>query len=136
MDSERAATNRISIVALAAVGAVLASVVCLLSTVAALEEQLPEAWVDELLDDDDDDRFHKELGMRKHVFLELLETLTNDAGLDDTRDVSAEEQLAMFLHFARRGLSNEDLQERFQRGRDTIKESVPCRLSCHISSVD
>ncbi|KAI9448731.1 hypothetical protein BJY52DRAFT_1092491, partial [Lactarius psammicola] len=61
-----------------------------------------------------------ELGLNKHVFRRLLSVLARDTGLCDTRHVSAEEQLAIFLHYARRGLSNRALQERFQRSGDTI----------------
>ncbi|KAI9447358.1 hypothetical protein BJY52DRAFT_1127464, partial [Lactarius psammicola] len=43
-----------------------------------------------------------------------------DTGLCNTRHVSAEKQLAIFLHYACHGLSNRALQERFQRSRDTI----------------
>ena len=82
-----------------------------------------QQWLDELLAGHDL-RFYNELGMHKHVFRRLLTTLEADAGLHDTRYVLAEEQVAVFLHYVRRGLSNRALQERFQRSGDTIMKCV------------
>jgi hypothetical protein len=76
-------------------------------------------WVTELLQGHDG-RFYDELGLHKHVFSRLLTVLGRLAGLRDTKYVLAEEQLAIFLHFVHRGLSNRALQERFQRSADTI----------------
>lgn len=78
-------------------------------------------WIDELIKGHDG-RFYDEMGMKKHVFWKLLSVLRKDTGLQDTRNVSAEEQLAIFLQFAHRGLSNRALQERFQRGPETISK--------------
>jgi hypothetical protein len=78
-----------------------------------------QQWIDELIAGHDG-RFYNELGMHKHVFWSLLSVLRENAGLCDTMHVSCEEQLAIFLHYARRGLSNRALQERFQRSADTI----------------
>lgn|ERR1700761_4579210 len=78
-----------------------------------------QLWVNELLGGHDG-RFHNELGMNKFVFLRLVTTLETATGLQGTRHVSAAEQLAIFLHYVRRGLSNRALQERFQRSGDTI----------------
>jgi len=80
-----------------------------------------QQWVDELREGHAG-RFKNELGMSKHVFEKLLELLKKDGGLKDTRYVSAEEQLAIFLHFAHRALPNRGLQERFQRSGDTISK--------------
>jgi len=78
-----------------------------------------QQWLDELINGHDR-RFHNEMGLRKHVFKRLIRVLGRDAGLVDTRHVSAHEQLAIFLHYVHRGLSNRALQERFQRSADTI----------------
>jgi len=78
-----------------------------------------EQWVEELLAGHDR-RFFNELGMHKFVFRELLSTLEAGAGLRGTRHVSAAEQVAIFLHYARRGLSNRALQKRFQRSANTV----------------
>jgi hypothetical protein len=80
-------------------------------------------WINELIAGHDG-RFYNELGMHKHVFWALLAILRRETGLGDTRHVSAEEQLAIFLHYAHRGLSNRALQERFQRSGDTISKWV------------
>ena len=86
-----------------------------------------EHWVQELLDGHED-RIYNELGMHKHVFNRLLAVLGRDAGLHGTRRVSAKEQLAIFLHYVHRGLSNRALQERFQRSADTISKYVSLHL--------
>jgi hypothetical protein len=82
-----------------------------------------EQWVQELLSGHED-RIFNELGMRKTVFQKLLEDLRANAGVHDTRYVSAEEQLSTFLHYVHRGLSNRALQERFQRSGGTISKCV------------
>ena len=80
-----------------------------------------QQWVDELLEGHPA-RFKNEMGMSKLVFNRLLEVLEEDGGLKDSRYVSSQEQLAIFLHFAHRALSNRGLQERFQRSADTISK--------------
>ena len=79
-----------------------------------------EQWVQELLHGHED-RIYNELGMRKAVFRQLLAVLRTDAGVQGTRYVSAEEQLATFLHYVHRALPNRALQESFQRSVLTIK---------------
>jgi hypothetical protein len=78
-------------------------------------------WIDELITGHDG-RFYNEMGMQKHVFWALLSVLRRDVGLHDTKHVLDEEQLAIFLHYAHRGLSNRALQERFQRSPETISK--------------
>lgn len=78
-----------------------------------------QQWVDELIAGHDV-RFYNELGMQKFVFRRLLAVLEQNGQLSETRHVSTSEQLAIFLHYVRRGLSNRALQERFQRSGDTI----------------
>ena len=80
-------------------------------------------WLDELLGGHDG-RFHNEIGMQKFVFRRLLTTLEMCTGLRGTQHVSAAEQVAIFLHFVCRGLSNRALQERFQHSGDTIMKWV------------
>ena len=76
-------------------------------------------WINELVDGHDG-QFYNKFGMHKHVFRSLLFVLWRDVNLHNTRDVLDEEQLAIFLYFARRGASNRALQEQFQRSGDTI----------------
>jgi hypothetical protein len=80
-----------------------------------------DQWVQELIDSHEE-RFYNEMGMSDAVFTQLLELLVREAGLRDTRYVTAREQLAIFLHYMCRGLSNQALQERFQRSADTISK--------------
>ena len=80
-----------------------------------------QQWVDELREGHPG-RFKNKMGMSKHVFDRLLEVLQEDGELNDTRYVSAQEQLAIFLHFAHQALSNRGLQERFQCSPDTISK--------------
>ena len=78
-------------------------------------------WINELIAGHNG-RFYNEMGMNKHVFQALLSTLQRETGLHSTRHISDAEQLAIFLHYAHRGLSNRALQERFQRSTDTISK--------------
>ncbi|KAF8240203.1 hypothetical protein L208DRAFT_1233970, partial [Tricholoma matsutake] len=70
-------------------------------------------WIKELLEGHAK-RFHQQMGMNKLVFWKLLHDLQGCCGLRATRHVSAEEQLAIFLRIAQTGLSNPEMQERFQ----------------------
>ena len=78
-----------------------------------------QQWIEELIAGHDV-RFYNELRMQKFVFRRLLAVLEQTGQLLGTRHVSTSEQLAIFLHYAQRGLSNRALQERFQRSGDTI----------------
>ena len=78
-----------------------------------------QQWLDELISRHPQ-RFHNEMGLHKHVFTKLIHMLGRDASLASTQHVLAEEQLAIFLHYAHRGLSNRALQEWFQRSADTV----------------
>ena len=78
-------------------------------------------WIDELIAGHNG-RFYNKMGIKKHVFWSLLSLLWTDTGLHDSRNVSSEEQLAIFLHYVHQGLSNRALQERFQRSPDTISK--------------
>ena len=79
-----------------------------------------KAWLDELLTGHSK-RFYRSMGMNKHVFKQLLRELIQ-TGLHDTRYVTAEEQLAIFLYLAVTGLAQRHLEERFQRSPDTISK--------------
>ncbi|KAH9071565.1 hypothetical protein EDB83DRAFT_2170928, partial [Lactarius deliciosus] len=56
-----------------------------------------QAWLQELLNGHSL-RFYDNIGMSKHVFLKLLHELQMHAGLRDSKHVTKEEQLAIFLH--------------------------------------
>ena len=86
-----------------------------------------QQWLDELLSGHPQ-RFYDSMGMNKHVFRALLGELIK-IGLHDTRYVTAEEQLAIFLYLAVTGLAQRHLEERFQRSPDTISKCVTA--ICH-----
>ena len=78
-------------------------------------------WLDELLAGHPI-CFYDNLGMNKHVFCALVSELGTTAGLYDTRWVSAEEQIAIFLYLAVTGVAQCHLKERFQRSPDTLSK--------------
>jgi hypothetical protein len=67
-------------------------------------------------------RFYDNLGMNRHVFRWLLRALIEKAGQGDTKHVTLEEQLAMFLYFSVTGSSIRKLEEWFQRSPDTVSK--------------
>lgn len=79
-----------------------------------------QAWLDKLLAGHRN-RFYSAMGMHKHVLRALLKELIS-LGLHDTRWVSAEEQLAIFLHLAVTGNAQRHLEEHFQRSPDTLSK--------------
>lgn len=79
-----------------------------------------KAWVDELLVGHPD-RIKSELGMRLHVFIALLAKLRS-LGLTDSKNVTLEEQVAIFLYTCVTGLSIRHVGERFQRSNETISK--------------
>jgi hypothetical protein len=97
------------------------------SVIASVYDKVPmhtsklrgQDWVEELLHGHDG-RFYDQMGVHKHVFKHLVEELWQKTDLDDSKNVTIEEQVAIFLHAAVTGQSNRKLQERFQRSGDTI----------------
>jgi hypothetical protein len=80
-----------------------------------------QAWVEELIEGHPD-RIKCELGMRLHVFLALVATLRATSGLRDSKNVTLEEQVAIFLYTCVTGLSIRHVGERFQRSNETISK--------------
>jgi len=78
-----------------------------------------QMWLDELLAGHPE-RFNEQFGMSKHAFQLLSRELQFYSGLTNRRQVTADEQLATFLYFARTGSSTRILEERFQRSPSTI----------------
>jgi hypothetical protein len=64
---------------------------------------------------------HIELGFHCHVFHHLVSAL-QDAGMGQSKHVSLEEKLAIFLYASVTGLSIQHLGERFQRSNETISK--------------
>lgn len=75
-------------------------------------------WVQELLNGHPD-RIKTELGMRKHVFLALVAAL-RACGMQNSRHISLEEKLAIFLYMSVTGLRIRHVGERFQHANETI----------------
>lgn len=75
-------------------------------------------WLEELRNGHDD-RIKTELGVSKDVFTNLIEVL-RDLGSSDSRFVSLEEQVAIFLYMCVTGMSVRHVGERFQRANDTV----------------
>ena len=78
------------------------------------------AWVQELLDGHPE-RICTELGVHKEVFHALIRELQS-MGYGDTRYVTLEEQLAIFLYTSVTGLSIRHVGERFQHANGTISK--------------
>jgi hypothetical protein len=77
-----------------------------------------QEWVIELLTGHPE-RIRCELGMHASVFVELISELRT-IGHSDSKFVSLEEQLAIFLYTSVTGLSIRHVGERFQRSNETI----------------
>ena len=77
-----------------------------------------EGWVMELLAGHPR-RIRTELGVSHEVFIELIDELRR-MGHTDSKFVSLEEQLAIFLYASVTGLTVRHLGERFQRSNETI----------------
>ena len=80
------------------------------------------AWLQELLHGHPE-RIHTELGVHKEVFHALIRELQS-MGHGDTRYVTLEEQLAIFLYTSVTGLSIRHVGERFQCANGTISKWV------------
>ena len=76
-------------------------------------------WVNELIHGHPD-RIRNELGMRVHLFLLLVAEIKVNCRLDDEKNVTLEEQVAIFLYTCVTGLSIRHVGERFQRSNETI----------------
>lgn len=80
-----------------------------------------QMWLNELLHGNPK-RFHEQIGMGTQIFKRLSWELQTHSGLHDSRYISADEQLAIWLHLARFGLRSRMLQERFQHSGDTVSK--------------
>jgi hypothetical protein len=85
------------------------------------------SWVTELLTGHPE-CIRCELGVHHHVFMVLLNIL-RESGINDSKNVKLEEQLAIFLYACVTGLSVCHLGERFQRSNDAISRYVSQQLS-------
>ena len=109
-----------------------ASIIVKIVTAAALQYTTPlfnktpyhtsiltgEGWVHELMTGHPD-RIKTELGMWLHVFKHLIFTLRSQ-GLQRSKHLSLEEQVAIFLYTCVMGLSVQHVGEHFQHSNETI----------------
>ena len=79
---------------------------------------LGEAWVIELLIGHPD-QIHCELEVRTHIFVKLVNKL-HEFEHKDSRFISLEEQLSIFLYMSVTGLTIQHTGEQFQRSNDMI----------------
>ena len=77
-----------------------------------------QMWVIELLAGHLE-HIHTELGVHKHVFYAIIDEL-HELGHTDSKFVTLEEQLAIFLYCSVTGLTVRHLGEQFQRANDSI----------------
>ena len=68
-------------------------------------------------------RIRTELGMNKEVFSQLISEL-HAQGCSDTKNVTLEEQLAIFPYICVTGLTVQHVGKCFQRSSDTISQYV------------
>ena len=79
-----------------------------------------QGWVMELLEGHPE-RIRCELGVRRHVFVALIEELQS-LGYNRSKYVLLEEQLAIFLYTSVTGLTIRHVGERFQQSNETISQ--------------
>jgi hypothetical protein len=89
-----------------------------------------EGWVLELLAGHPE-RIRCELGVNHHVFAALIAELRG-MGHTNSKCVSLEEQLAIFLYMSMTGLTIRHTGERFQRSNETISVCVRFQFSAYI----
>jgi hypothetical protein len=76
-------------------------------------------YIQELLTCNHSERVQEVLRMKLKVFKFLREELKH-CGLHDSKYITIDEQLAMFLYTVARNASNRDVQERFQHSGETV----------------
>ena len=86
-----------------------------------------QAWVEELLHGHPR-RIRTELSVTKDIFRQLIFTL-HHMGNRDSKYITLEEQLAIFLYTCVTGLTSEHVGERFQHTGETISRYVGCALN-------
>ena len=123
--AQRAIRQRILPLATLLISIILAATQALLQSIYSKEPEAyhtsvltGDAWVIELLTGHPG-CIRCELGVHRHVFLELISALRR-MGHSSSRFVSLEEQLAIFLYACVTGLTIRHIGERFQRSNETI----------------
>ncbi|KAH9448622.1 hypothetical protein Pst134EA_033167 [Puccinia striiformis f. sp. tritici] len=81
-------------------------------------------WLDELIYNPNPVAFHDNLGMSVPAFMKLKDLLEEHRVLYDSKHVTATKKLGILLYMLITGLSNQKLQERFQRSASTISLTI------------
>jgi hypothetical protein len=89
------------------------------------------AYLRELLETDNVARFHEIARMDKQTFLKLLNLLIIEGNLRDSRKVSAEEKLMIFIQ-ALKGLKFTTITDRYQHSGSTITNIIEQVANCLI----
>jgi hypothetical protein len=71
--------------------------------------------------------------MEKEIFLQIIEVLHDNNLIVNSREVSVEEQLAMFLFCFSTNASNRTVQERFQHSGETVSRYFNTVLEAIVS---
>jgi hypothetical protein len=79
-----------------------------------------EAYIQELLTSSNPHWLEDILGVPRTVFLKMLEILSDVTKFQDTREVSMEEQLAIFLYFGQTNVDYCHIADRFNQSTDMI----------------
>ncbi|PLW28968.1 hypothetical protein PCANC_23315 [Puccinia coronata f. sp. avenae] len=77
-------------------------------------------WVDKLINNPNPSSFYKNIGMTVPTFMKLKDLLEGHGVLCDLKYVTSTEKLATLLYMLITDLSNQKLQQRFQRSASTI----------------
>jgi hypothetical protein len=83
-----------------------------------------QEYVDNVLNCGNSIRIRDILRMELNTFYQLRDWLTSNTKLDDSRYVSIEEKLFIFIYIASSGQSNRKAQEQFNRSSWTISQLV------------
>lgn len=78
-------------------------------------------WVKELIHGHHE-RIWTELGMQVHVFLAFVHELRVVCGLEDSKYIGLDEQVAIFFYMCVTGLSVRHVGERFQHSNESISK--------------
>ena len=71
---------------------------------------------------DNDESCISQFRMNRIAFFKLCEMLENIGGLRPTRNMTIDEQVAMFLHIISHHLKNRVIRQNFQRSGETISQ--------------
>lgn len=80
-------------------------------------------WICEVLEDDRGQGYEK-LRIEPHILREFADYVRSKSLLRNTRGVSVEEQIGMFVYMLSRNANFEKLSERFERSRETVHRHI------------